>query len=570
MKTNNTTVNVAIYSRKSRFTGKGESIANQIEECKKYCLYMLHEKEENISFTIYEDEGYSGKNLERPAMKRLLGELDGYDFFVCYRLDRVSRSVSDFSSFIKKLEAAQVEFISVSESFDTTKPMGRAMMNITSAFAELERDTITERIVDNMTALAKTGRWLGGKTPLGFRSEKKDFERKGKSRSYYKLVEIPEEITVVRTIYDKYLELGSLTKLSSYLMNHGIHSRNGTDFSNYSLKFILINPVYCTADKEVYEYLTRNDYSVYSDVASFSGKHGLIGYNKTNEHKRNGTGRFNDKNDWIIAIGEHIPVIPGSQWIEVQEKLKTQSKYAFRRARTTHALLSGLVHCSCGSCMRPKSTGTKADNGERRFSYLCETKSHSKGGMCNQKNIQGNTLDELVLSYLFEMYRQLECEDNGFMEAIKEELDSSFLADSEEMLLERGMEANHKKLNRLVQAVENATSDEVESLLFQRMEEISAELAEQKKELEELRKGKETPNTAKLREYLHTLLHFDRKLWNQLDYDTQKNIMNLLIDRIEWDGTTATIYPNGISFLTGEDISDATILAKPDVSTMNC
>ena len=78
------------------------------------------------------------------------------------------------------------------------------------------------------------------------------------------------------------------------------------------------------------------------------------------------------------------------------------------------------------------------------------------------------------------------------------------------------------------------------------MEEISAEIAEQKKELEELRKGKETPNTANLREYLHTLLHFDRKLWNRLDYDTRKNILNLLIDRIEWDGTTATIHPKGI------------------------
>lgn len=148
----NDILRVAIYSRKSKFTGKGESIANQIEECKKYCLYMLHKPEENIKFTVYEDEGYSGKDLERPAMKKLLGELMQYDFFVCYRLDRVSRSVSDFSNFIKKLERADVEFISVSESFDTTKPMGRAMMNITSAFAELERDTITERIVDNMTA----------------------------------------------------------------------------------------------------------------------------------------------------------------------------------------------------------------------------------------------------------------------------------------------------------------------------------------------------------------------------------------------------------------------------------
>lgn len=214
----NDILRVAIYSRKSKFTGKGESIANQIEECKKYCLYMLHKAEENIAFTVYEDEGYSGKDLERPAMKKLLGELAQYDFFVCYRLDRVSRSVSDFSNFIKKLERADVEFISVSESFDTTKPMGRAMMNITSAFAELERDTITERIVDNMTALAKTGRWLGGTTPLGFESEKIHFERQGKARSYFKLTEKPKELDTVRQIYKKYLELGSLTKLSGFLL----------------------------------------------------------------------------------------------------------------------------------------------------------------------------------------------------------------------------------------------------------------------------------------------------------------------------------------------------------------
>ncbi len=564
-----TTTRIAIYSRKSRFTGKGESIANQIEECKKYCEYMLHAEENNMEFTVYEDEGYSGKDLERPAMKRLLSEIGQYDFFVCYRLDRVSRSVSDFSNFIKKLELANVEFISVSESFDTTKPMGRAMMNITSAFAELERDTITERIVDNMTALAKSGRWLGGKTPLGFQSEKKVFERQGKTRSYFRLAEVPEELTIVKIIYDKYLELGSLTKLSVYLMNQGIHSRNGVDFSHYSLKFILMNPVYCTADETVYEYLARNDYSVYSEKAMFTGKHGLIGYNKTNEHHRNGSRRFNDKSDWIIAIGEHIPVIEGKKWIQVQEQLKSQSKFAFRRARTNHALLSGLVYCTCGSPMRPKSTGTSSKDGEPRFSYLCEKKSRSKSGLCNQKNVQGNTLDEYVVAYLFEMYQQIQVEDEGVFQAIRTELDDSFLADSEEMMLERSLEVNRKKMERLVNSIENASSEEVESVLLERMEELSLETKRQKQELEDLHNKKETPGTAKLKEYLDTLLHFDKKLWNHLDYDTQKNILALLIDHIEWDGTTAVIYPSGLSFLQGEDAFSDANSANPAVSTMN-
>ena len=541
------TVHVAVYSRKSRFTGKGESIANQVEECKKYCLYMLHEKEENITFTVFEDEGYSGKNLERPAMKKLLSELSQYDFFVCYRLDRVSRSVSDFSNFMKKLEAAGVEFISVSESFDTTKPMGRAMMNITSAFAELERDTITERIVDNMTALAKTGRWLGGTTPLGFRSEKVLFERQGKSRSCFKLVELPEEISIVKTIYNKYLELGSLTKLSGYLMNCGIQSRKGVDFSNYTLKFILMNPVYCTADQEAYEYLKQNNYTVYPDKEIFSGTHGLIGYNKTNEHHRNGSQRLNDKSHWIIAVGEHVPVIPGKQWIQVQEKMKYQSKYSFRHARTNHALLSGLVYCSCGSPMRPKSTGTKNENGERRFSYLCEKKSHSKGGLCSQKNIQGNRLDEKVVSCLLELYRQMENGDDNFREVVKSELDSTSSMDSEELILERAIESNDKKLNRLVQSIENAASDEVESVLFQRIEKISLDMKKQKEKLEELQKKNVTPDRRKICEYLDTLLHCDWKLGSQLSYDTKKNIVTLLIDRIVWDGKTATVFLRGVS-----------------------
>lgn len=547
----NDILRVAIYSRKSRFTGKGESIANQIEECKKYCLYLLHKPEENIEFVIYEDEGYSGKDLERPAMKKLLGELAQYDFLVCYRLDRVSRSVSDFSNFIKKLEQAGVEFISVSESFDTTKPMGRAMMNITSAFAELERDTITERIVDNMTALAKTGRWLGGMTPLGFKSEKINFERQGKSRSYFKLTEKPEELDTVKRIYNKYLELGSLTKLSEFLMNHDIRSRNGVNFSNYGLKFILMNPVYCTADSAAYEFLIENEYSVYTDKEAFTGEYGLIGYNKTNEHHRNGTKRFNEKSNWIIAVGEHIPVIGSNLWIQVQERLKSQSKYAFRRARTNHALLSGLVYCSCGSLMRPKSTGTQTEKGERRFSYLCETKSKSRGGLCEQKNVQGNLLDEAVVSCLFEMYGQIRDDDDRILDAIKSELGSPALIDSEEMLLKHAIETNRKKLDRLVSSVENATSGEVESMLFQRMEKISAEIEKQKKELEILQQKKETPDTAKLREYIDTLLHFDENLWRKLDYDTQKSIIGLLIDHIEWDGTTAAIFPKGLSFLTG-------------------
>lgn len=95
-----------------------------------------------------------------------------FDYLVCYRLDRISRNVSDFSTLIEKLNKLDISFISIKEQFDTSTPMGRAMMFISSVFAQLERETIAERIKDNMYELARTGRWLGGKTPHGFSSKK--------------------------------------------------------------------------------------------------------------------------------------------------------------------------------------------------------------------------------------------------------------------------------------------------------------------------------------------------------------------------------------------------------------
>ncbi|WP_342455538.1 recombinase family protein [Caloramator sp. Dgby_cultured_2] len=150
----------AIYSRKSKFTGKGESIDNQISICKEYL-----ERMGITEYLIYEDEGFSGKNIKRPEFQRMLKDAKAkkFDVLICYRLDRVSRNIADFAHLIELLSKLGIEFISVSEQFDTSTPMGRAMMYIASVFAQLERETIAERIKDNMLELAKSGRWLGGK-----------------------------------------------------------------------------------------------------------------------------------------------------------------------------------------------------------------------------------------------------------------------------------------------------------------------------------------------------------------------------------------------------------------------
>lgn len=194
---------IAIYSRKSRFTGKGESIGNQVELCRAYIRTAFGEAYA-AEAAVFEDEGFSGGNLNRPDFKKMMKAAREHRFraVVVYRLDRVSRNISDFSALIQELGRLGIDFVSIRESFDTSSPMGRAMMYIASVFSQLERETIAERIRDNMHELAKTGRWLGGTTPTGYTSEAvKTVSVDGKSRRACRLKLIPGEADIVRTIY---------------------------------------------------------------------------------------------------------------------------------------------------------------------------------------------------------------------------------------------------------------------------------------------------------------------------------------------------------------------------------
>ena len=201
MKTKDTPKQYVIYSRKSKFTGKGESIENQIELCRQYiAMHFGEEAAENV--LVYEDEGFSGGNLERPQFKKMMKDSQKIAFaaIVVYRLDRISRNIGDFAKLIEDLGDRHIDFISIREQFDTSSPMGRAMMYIASVFSQLERETIAERIRDNMHELSKTGRWLGGTTPTGYASESlSSVTVDGKVKKACKLKPIPEEIQLVKT-----------------------------------------------------------------------------------------------------------------------------------------------------------------------------------------------------------------------------------------------------------------------------------------------------------------------------------------------------------------------------------
>ncbi|BDR81068.1 recombinase family protein [Clostridium tetani] len=381
----------AIYSRKSIFTGKGESVENQIQMCKEYGEKNLGIKE----FVIYEDEGFSGGNTKRPKFQELLRDVKKkkFDTLICYRLDRISRNVADFSTTLELLQDNNISFVSIKEQFDTSTPMGKAMVYIASVFAQLERETIAERIRDNMLELAKTGRWLGGQTPLGFESEKISyFDAEMKEKTMYKLSPENKELELVKLIYNKYLETGSIHLTLKYLLSNSIKGKNGGEFASMSINDILRNPVYVRSNQMVLDYLKDKG----MNVCGTANGNGILIYNK-----RNSKYKKKDINEWIAAVSKHKGIIPANTWIEVQKTLdKNSSKSTPRQGTSKKSILSGVLKCSrCSSPMRV-TYGRKRKDGTSIYYYTCTMKAHSGKTRCDNPNVRGDYLEKAIIKKL--------------------------------------------------------------------------------------------------------------------------------------------------------------------------
>lgn len=374
---------IAIYSRKSKFTGKGESIENQIELCKNYIRSRFGE-EAAQQCVIYEDEGFSGGNLKRPDFQNMMEAVrqKKIDAIVVYRLDRISRNIGDFAGLIDELGRLDVSFVSIREQFDTGSPTGRAMMFVASVFSQLERETIAERIRDNMHELAKTGRWLGGNTPTGFHSGKvSKVTVDGKTRKSFMLIPIEEEVELVRTIFELYRQTDSLTAVESELLRRRLTTKQGNQFTRFSIKAILQNPVYMTADGAAYDYYLEKQADVCFSKEAFDGSCGIMAYNRTDQEKGKAT-KLLPEEEWIIALGKHPGLISSELWIKTQRSLERNKVKSYRKPRRNEALLTGLMFCACGERMYPKLTNRKNAEGDTIYDYVCKMKQRSKGEIC--------------------------------------------------------------------------------------------------------------------------------------------------------------------------------------------
>jgi site-specific DNA recombinase len=316
------TLRCAVYTRKSSEEGLEQSFNSlhaQREACEAYIRSQRHEGWQLVK-TVYNDGGFSGGNLNRPALEQLLQDVSDkkIDVVVVYKVDRLTRSLMDFAKIVERFDKHGVSFVSVTQQFNTTSSMGRLTLNVLLSFAQFEREVTGERIRDKIAASKRKGMWMGGVIPTGY--DLKDRE----------LVVNPSEAEQVRILFRLYLELGCVSKLKRHLERAGIRSK-----------------------RRVSKTGNVSGETVYSRGALYKILNNRI-YLGEITHK--GT----------IYPGRHEAIIDRDLWNQIQQRLKGNLQASRKRPRaTTTSLLTGLLYDDVGHRFTP----SHAAKGGRRYRY---------------------------------------------------------------------------------------------------------------------------------------------------------------------------------------------------------
>jgi site-specific DNA recombinase len=349
-------VRCAIYTRKSTEEGLDQefnSLQAQREAAEAYIRSQKH-----LGWALlpahYDDGGFSGGNLERPALQKLLADVQArqVDCVVVYKVDRLSRSLLDFARLIHQFDERSVSFVSVTQQFNTTTSLGRLTLNILLSFAQFEREIIGERTRDKMAAARRKGKWIGGTPMLGY-----DVDPAGG-----RLVVNEKEAYRVREIYELFQSRGSLQaavaelqrrnwRLKSWTSQKGVRHR-GRLFSKASLRRLLTNAVYA----------------------------GKVEYRG------------------VVYAGEHAAIVDAEVWDAVNAELRSDRRGQGRSQTKQNALLAGVLRC--GSCQQPMLP-TYTSKGNRRYRYyVCRSARRHGWKTCPTKSVSAATVEASVIDQL--------------------------------------------------------------------------------------------------------------------------------------------------------------------------
>ena len=344
---------IANYARQSVDKKDSISIDSQIEFCKR-------EVAEGEEVKVYKDKGYSGKNIERPAFQQLLEDIKKGNItkIIIYRLDRISRSLLDFASLIETFNEHNIEFVSSTEKFDTSTPIGRAMLSIIMVFAQLERETIAGRIKDNYYERGKKGLFLGGNVPFGFDLEPTTID----GIKTNKLVPNSNS-NIVRKMYELYADGNmSLGQISKLLTKEGSLSLYEKPWDSAKISRTIRNPVYVKADADIYLYFQNLGCLIHNDITEFNGENGLFLFG---DKVKSSEKSHNNISGYTVSIAPHKGIIDSNTWLKCANKLIT-NKQIKNSGKSNYSWLSGMV--SCGKC-KYSMTISKANLSKKYGTY---------------------------------------------------------------------------------------------------------------------------------------------------------------------------------------------------------
>lgn len=370
---------IAIYSRKSIETDTGESIKNQISMCKRY----FDRESEDCKFEVFEDEGFSGGNINRPDFKRMmeLVKAKQFDIVAVYKVDRIARNIVDFVNTFDELEKLNVKLISITEGFDPSTPIGKMMMMLLASFAEMERMNIAQRVKDNMRELAKLGRWSGGTAPTGYTIEKTD--EGGKIVTYLKLIE--SEANNIRDVFLKYAQGYTAFEIEKYLQSKGVKYKFNVVYN------MLTNPTYLISTVESSKYLESQGYSVYGNPNGC----GFLPYNR--RPRKNGVKSWKDDNAFV-GVSKHEAVIDIDLWCLVEKQLEKKTIAPHPHESQFSFLTGGIMKCKCGGGLGVSTSRKRAD-GTRRYYFTCRNDRYTESN-CKNLSLRVEYAEKKVEEFL--------------------------------------------------------------------------------------------------------------------------------------------------------------------------
>jgi site-specific DNA recombinase len=503
------TTRCAIYTRKSTEEGLEQefnSLDAQRESAEAYIASQKHEGWVCMP-DRYDDGGFTGGNMERPALKRLLSDIeDGkVDCIVVYKVDRLSRNLIDFSKIVEVFERHCVSFVSVTQQFNTSTSMGRLMLNVLLSFAQFEREIISERTRDKIAATRRKGKWTGGMPMLGY-----DVDARGG-----RLIVNEEEAVKVREIFEVYLDRQSLIETAKELDRRGWttkswitkkgHERGGRPWGKNSLFNLLTKRIYLgkiTYRDEVYE-------------------------------------------------GEHDAIVDEAIFDRTQRLLKRNGRSGGKHVRNRHgALLKGLIRCATCECGMVHSHTTKNGNKLYRY-YVCHNAQNRGWHLCPSPSIPAGEMERFVIDQIKDIGRDTDLLSDTLEESRRQREAAIGKLDTEKRSLERELKRYSTELRRLASTAgqDGLVTDRLADLqdgmhtAEQRVTEVREQIIALSRELVD---AHEVGGVCSL---------FD-PLWETLTAREQARILQLLIERVDYDGkngaVSITFHPTGIKTLADE------------------